>query len=684
MIITRYKITWCLLTLFLCFSCNSANHDERKAVIIPETFFYDVEDASPGQHFKFTDSVRLYSADAYSGKYVMQLDLNKNFGFGFDDEAAQPGNHYKVSVWRKCEEGDGDQVKIVCADDKGKYIYKAESIASVTRADGWEKLILECTVPPHYQGKKIVIYLWYNGKKKAYYDDLLIEKYKQAFYPEFEEDNIVITLTEDQHEQLLIWRKDAFEKTIIPEGSKEKIKTNFRWKDQNEKIKLRFKGDWLDHLEGEKWSFRIEFVNDAATWRGMKEFSLHTPPARDFLKEWFLHKILEEENIITTRYDFVPVKRNEKSLGLYAYESFFDDLLLQHFNRKNAPIIKLSETGFWEKQLVGQRNGQLADCLAYYESAEIRPFNKKQVFSDSVLRYQFIKAQDLLYAYQQDKKLPKEVFDLEKMAQYIALCDLTDAYHGLTWHNIRFYFDPDSERLEPIAYDCYAVERRQRKYKNDIYGFHEKMEEKVLGKDDYFILKLFHDEAFLEKYLFWLKKYTETDFIQHQLAKWKSERQKRERLIQQEFAYSFDEDFYLQKEKIVEEYIPRYEACLKNPAFRFVLTNTLNDYQGTAVSPVKGIGLKAYLEKSEEDIRELQLVNFHVCNIQVVAYGNDDGKNTIPLDEQVFLAAFKNGQETREKLIMPTGYRFLFYHVEEVDTLYRQEIFPWSYPEVLN
>ena len=42
------------------------------------------------------------------------------------------------------------------------------------------------------------------------------------------------------------------------------------------KAEVRLKGDWTDHLEGDKWSFRIKLKNDR-TILGMRKFSIHHP-----------------------------------------------------------------------------------------------------------------------------------------------------------------------------------------------------------------------------------------------------------------------------------------------------------------------------------------------------------------------------------------------------------------------
>jgi len=45
------------------------------------------------------------------------------------------------------------------------------------------------------------------------------------------------------------------------------------------------------------------------------------------------------------------------------------------------------------------------------------------------------------------------VFNVKILGRYFAITDLWGAGHGTAWHNIRFYYNPITALLEPIAYD---------------------------------------------------------------------------------------------------------------------------------------------------------------------------------------------------------------------------------------
>ena len=114
------------------------------------------------------------------------------------------------------------------------------------------------------------------------------------------------------------------------------------YKNNNYRVSLRLKGDWTDHLLGEKWSFRAKTKNDDR-FLGMQEFSLQHPRTRNYHNESILHKLLKYEKLPYLRYKFLPVSLNGKYLGIYALEEHFGKELIENSGLREGPIIKLSE-----------------------------------------------------------------------------------------------------------------------------------------------------------------------------------------------------------------------------------------------------------------------------------------------------------------------------------------------------
>ena len=227
-------------------------------------------------------------------------------------------------------------------------------------------------------------------------------------------------------------------------------------------VRLRLKGDLLDHLKGEKWSYRVKVKGEDALF-GMKRFSLQHPAARNFLSEWLFHRALRREGIIALRYDFVEVAINGKDYGVYALEEHFDKRLIEHNRRREGPIVRFDESLFWEEydrrlaypEAVGATSGT-------FEASDIDGFGTAALRADTAAALAYRKAAAMLDAFRRGERAAHEVFDVGKLGTYLAVCDLMGAAHGAYWNNMRFYLNPVTARLEPIGFDGNAGRRTTR------------------------------------------------------------------------------------------------------------------------------------------------------------------------------------------------------------------------------
>ena len=282
-------------------------------------------------------------------------------------------------------------------------------------------------------------------------------------------DKIEIVLDQESYAQLEEKRKEALRSGVLLTGDEDLVPGRIVYKDQEYKGELRLKGDWLDHLQGEQWSFRVK-LRSGQTMRGMRKFSLHHPKTRNYVGEWLFHQLLQEAGLLNLQYDFVQVKLTvvdgatvaSKELGLYALEEFFDKQLVERNQRREGVILKVDEDPLWQERadFIAQRM-DLKD-LEYlsqvqYEDLNILPFSAKKVMEDPNLHRQFLTARELFQDFIEGKRLISEVFDVEKLAKYNAICNLLGANHALLAHNYRVYYNPINSRLEPIGFDANAL-----------------------------------------------------------------------------------------------------------------------------------------------------------------------------------------------------------------------------------
>jgi len=268
---------------------------------------------------------------------------------------------------------------------------------------------------------------------------------------------LYIDLKFKYYQKLLEKRDEALKIGVLQTTDEDFVPAIIHLQDEPElDAEMRLKGDWTDHLQGDKWSFRIHLKEDGQILN-FRQFSIQTPEARTFLDEWAFHRNLAQEGILTPRYEFVNVLLNGKLLGVYAIEENFTAEMIEGQDRRQGVIIRFNEDIFWNNIANFWGEGIHLDggtwMVTNKESADITPFQASKIEADPTLAAEAQTARDLLRAFQTGERPASEVFDVNLMGRFLALSDLWNACHGVTWHNLRFYYNPVTGLLEPVAYD---------------------------------------------------------------------------------------------------------------------------------------------------------------------------------------------------------------------------------------
>jgi hypothetical protein len=263
-------------------------------------------------------------------------------------------------------------------------------------------------------------------------------------------------------------RDQAVEDGILLSSDADFVQAEVRYNDSSTiGVKIRLKGDWTDHLTGDKWSYRINILDDAAI-EGMRRFSIQAPETRSFLNEWAYHEHLIKKGILAPRYFFVNVIINGEYKGVYAMEESFNTELIESQQRRAGVLLRYDESDMWQNWAPFFAKGEEelrtgASTSGYFmnasfESANVSPFAGGPLAKDPVLFEEYQSAQSLLRSYQMGQMSASEVFDLDVMGDYLAITELWGAGHAMAWHNIRFYYNPVTNLLEPIGYDGIPME----------------------------------------------------------------------------------------------------------------------------------------------------------------------------------------------------------------------------------
>lgn len=222
------------------------------------------------------------------------------------------------------------------------------------------------------------------------------------------------------------------------------------------KVKVRIKGKMADHVEGDKWSFRVVARKDKG-FKGMQRFSLQHPGTRNYLCDWFYHRLMRGEGIAALRYGFLRLKFNGQDLGIYAYEEHFGPELLANNGRAKGPIFRFDPGLFWEHRLNMLEKVRYNEPFAAYQAAAVDAFGTNDLAKDSVQRLYFEEAVGRMDAFRRGQLKASEVFDADKIARRHAILDLVGGHHSMDWSDVKFYYDPLLKRVEPVAYESFSA-----------------------------------------------------------------------------------------------------------------------------------------------------------------------------------------------------------------------------------
>jgi hypothetical protein len=259
--------------------------------------------------------------------------------------------------------------------------------------------------------------------------------------------NLEISIGSKQLEKIIHFRNEAFKNKIISSNEKKYIKSSVFFNGNQFKAKIRLKGDWSDHLLGDKWSIRVK-LKDGNYIDGMRKFSLQNPSTRDFQGQALINEMLNEFDIIAPRYSLVNASINGKSIGIMSMLEHFSKELIEYHRRKDSVIIKFDESDLWESRI----NKSTYRVDSQY-GARITLFRKKKIEEDKQFSNYFNAAVGLMRGFLNGKLSADDVFDVELMGKFLAINDFWGESHGLIWHNLRYYYNPISAKLEPIGFD---------------------------------------------------------------------------------------------------------------------------------------------------------------------------------------------------------------------------------------
>ncbi|MBU1996032.1 MAG: CotH kinase family protein, partial [Candidatus Omnitrophica bacterium] len=421
-----------------------------------------------------------------------------------------------------------------------------------------------------------------NDEIKSNLNNPLIELNSKEYDPKVSTPEVLeIGISQKDIQKLTDKRAFAISSGVLMSSSKDYVPAKIKHKDKIVEAKVRLKGDWVDHLTSSKWSLRISVKGDNTLF-GMKELSIQHPVHRNYLGEWILQKAMRRESVIALDFDFIKVIINDRDFGIYAVEEHFDKRLVENNEFREGIIVKFDEDLRWANI---QRNFKDITLPSTYYSSAIDSFQGNSIIKDDTKRTIFKKAFNLLERFRSGELPPNKVFDHKKMARFYALSDFLGGQHATVFHNLRFYYNPVTSLLEPIAFDAMGCTKI-----NQLL-FTQAFESEDISFD--LDRTLFSDELFLNEYLSELERFSKKSYLEGLFIALRDDIKKKVNILNSEFSGN---DFELL-------------------AMNDLMSNSL--FIRNSLTPVKGV--HAYLKSIDNKKMVLRIGNIQGLPIEITS-----------------------------------------------------------------
>lgn len=459
---------------------------------------------------------------------------------------------------------------------------------------------------------------------------------------------ISIDIKQTDYQKLAYKRAQAMELGNLFAVEDDFVSAEIRYNGETIKTDIRLKGGDRDHWKNKtKWSFRLKIKNNETLF-DMENFSLQHPRTRDYLSEWFFHKLLAYNDLFYLRYDFIDVTLNGKHLGIYAMEEHFEQRLIENNKYKEGVIVRFDP-------YISEGQNYSIDYSERYALTVVDAFQTNTVKQDAVLSQQFNQAKNLLESFKRGNLTVSQVFDIDRLAILFAIEDLSGYPHSTAYRNIRFYYNPITSLLEPIGFDNQVLRTTA-----FFQGRSRELQLSLLSQDAEFgfLNTFFQDKEFFKKYTQALQAISNKQFLD-------------------EFFASVEEEAK-DKLAIIYKSFPGYEFQAKEMLYQG------QKYLQNVLNPT--LALQVYYKRFNNNVLELDLGNMQFLPLQVIglSYKNkslkpqretilQSKKALTPIDFQTVSFLVPEFNKTDIEGLE------LQYNILGLDTIKIEPVFPWTY-----
>ncbi len=452
-------------------------------------------------------------------------------------------------------------------------------------------------------------------KPSAFFTKIYENFYSKVVSEVYDVEEIVIDINYKNFEKIKKTRELALINEYLRASDSKWSSGRLVHNNKKNKIKIRLKGMLGDHWKHPyKWSFYVKIDDDNASIFNLRRFTIQPPQTLNFINEWLYMKALKKEGLIFHRTEFVDLIINGNKYGLYTLQERSMKELIENNKRREGPVLVFSNQERLDEEI--NLNDIGANKISdYFWRSPIKPIQFKKSYRGTVQEKYLNNAVSLLELFRDKKLRVNEVFDLDQIAKVMAL----KAIFGSTEFDVddmKFYYNPVSNLLEPISKEVHAEPKRF------IAGFNPwvfKTNKLRYPRQKHFLDLFYDDEIFYEKYLKELDKFSKNKYISNLVEENKSEFDKVKRILKLNFPA---------EEIFINEDFEKVSSFIQN---------TLNPIQ------------KPYFNslKISDNILEFKATNTQILPIEITGINLED--KFLNLKSKLFIGGFDRNNKDFQK-----------------------------------
>ncbi len=507
-------LTSILPILFLaCSASNKANQKDQELLQIKVNFEDNLRDVSSIKTYVNKCQIDSISK-TIEGNKSLYLPIGENEVFKAELIGIEPSKIYRLSYWSIHK----TVFKIVTSKD-GKERTTLWANREVEKNNGWVKKELIIHLPMIDQNSKTEIVINKPKDIEAWIDNIIIREIPKSNV----DDIFQLNIDNEEFSKLQKHRENAAHSSIITSKNKKWIKGTLN----DLKVKMKLKGDWTDHISEGIWSLKLSSKEEI--FDGQKSFNIQTPLVRNFHKEWIFFELCKENGLTAPDFDFQHVSYYGSDPFYCAFEGNFSHHFVERKLGYKSPVLRFYEDHIFPYYVYSWSHPD-AHSLKF-ETSYIYPYDDD---------YYSEKGRD---SFEKSAEALRELIngnlsmaDYDKWATLFAITSLTKSFHGLAWHNQRFFLNKNN-KIEPIPYDgnTPAGAAESWNYGKPILGDFRGQSEYPNNPMYIFQLNLLKDSAFRVIYAQKLAEISNTEYLQNFISK---------RLVKLSEIYSFASPFY--------------------------------------------------------------------------------------------------------------------------------------------